>query len=201
MKTKISKIETPQFGTNVYLLETAKNIIVIDPGEAAQSILAAAQKIGKPIVAVLLTHAHYDHVGAVAPLQTTGARVYLHEEDFKLVGKSGYVFGSVSPDALLKGSEQELQFDTAKIKMLHTPGHSAGSVCYIIDDNMFTGDTIFKHEIGRCDLPSGNLNTMKKTLKSLLDIYRVDGIEYKVLPGHGDSSTLSSECKFNPYAE
>jgi len=190
---------TGVFQTNTYIFEAEKSIVIIDPGDDADKIAQIALEIGKPIKHILLTHAHYDHVGAVGLLQKVGAKVYLHKSDFENVKSGEYVFGKVTPDVLLE-KDEIFNIDNLKIQNLHTPGHSAGSTCYIVDDIMFSGDTLFLEEIGRCDLPSGDLEVMKKTLKRLFDIFRVEGKDYQVLPGHGATTTLSHEAKYNPYA-
>ena len=197
---KIKQIITQNFGTNVYLFETDKSVVVVDPGENAAAVLDLAKTFNKPLKYVLLTHAHYDHVGAVTELQEqVGAKVYMHKNELDNIIKGGYVFGKIGADVLLN-TEDSIQLDNLKIDILHTPGHSTGCVCYIVGDTMFCGDTLFLEEIGRCDLYSGDFDVIKSTLKKLFDMHRVDGIDYKILPGHGDPTTLSHEAKYNPYA-
>jgi len=196
---KITTLLTGPIDTNTYVFETKNSIVVIDPSGDEEKIVQMALNVGKPIKHIMLTHAHYDHVGAVGMLQKVGAKVYMHELELENVKTGEYVFGRVAPDVLIKGDEM-LKIDDIEVKVLHTPGHSGGSVCYIVDENLFSGDTLFLEEIGRCDLPSGDFKVMKKTLKRLFDMCRIDGKDYKVLPGHGGATTLSHEAKYNPYA-
>ena len=186
--------------TNAYLFDCGDGLAVVDPGDDADKILSEAQKAGKQIKHILLTHSHWDHIGAVNELKKLGAKVYVHKEEVQIL------HSEINPDILLDGSEV-LKLGGREVKVLHTPGHTAGSVCYIVDykqENpnvpqsvMFSGDTLFYLEIGRCDLPTGNFNTMKKTLKKLFAL----DTDYKVLPGHGKSTSIFFERDNNPYAE
>jgi len=186
---KIIKTQTGPIQTNTYLFECGDAVAVVDPGAESSKILALADnKFNKPIKFVLLTHAHWDHVGAVIDLQKQGAKVYMHEDDMQNLERD------FIPDVLLKGGE-ELSLGNQTISVLHTPGHTAGSVVYKTLDTIFSGDTLFRREIGRCDFPTGNFNTMKKTLAML---FALKG-DYRVLPGHGEETTLESERKENPY--
>ncbi|MCL2798155.1 MAG: MBL fold metallo-hydrolase [Firmicutes bacterium] len=202
---QLSIVQTGLIGTNTYIFDCGDALAVVDPGANSERILKAAEPFNKPIRHVLLTHAHWDHVGAVRFFQQSGARVYLHEADQKIL-KSDF-----APDVLLKGGEELgicchgvrlIDSDTVSkpdparaVSVLHTPGHSAGSVCYLVNDVMFSGDTLFRLEIGRCDLATGSFAQMKNSLKTLFALKK----DYCVLPGHGEETSLFFEKANNPY--
>ena len=185
---RIQCVPTGFIQTNTYLFDCGGASAAVDPGAEADRILAAAEAWGKPIRYVLLTHAHWDHVGAVRALQDGGARVFLHESDVKIL-KSDF-----TPDVLLRGGES-LALGDRTVTVLHTPGHTAGGVCYLCGGAMFSGDTLFRLEVGRCDLPTGNFAQMKESLKKLFALTN----DYRVLPGHGEETTLGFERTHNPY--
>ena len=191
----ITTIQTGPIQTNTYLIKANNSIIVIDPGDEASKIIAFAQKIGSPIKYVLLTHTHYDHTGAVETLQKNGAKVYMHQKETDYANSPFGVFGRVSADELIS-SDTALELDGVKIDVLHTPGHSVGSVCYVAGKNVFSGDTLFLEEVGRCDLPGGDFEVLKQSLKKVLALPK----DYAVLPGHGPASTIAHEIKNNRYA-
>ena len=193
---KLITLQTGPIDTNTYLFETASGVAVVDPGGDADKIVAAAtREFNKPVKFVLLTHTHYDHTGGVEDLQRQGAFVYMHNLELELTKSIFGLFGKVKPDGFVCASKH-LDLDGVPVEVLHTPGHSAGSVCYIVGDNLFSGDTLFKEEVGRCDLPSGDFPTMKKSLKQIFNLKH----SYKILPGHGETSTLDFERKNNRYA-
>ena len=179
----------PPLLTNTYLFDCGNSLAVVDPGSNAEKIVSIAERIGKPIRFILLTHAHWDHVGAVSTLQKQGAKVYVHKTELKIIA-------NFVPDFLIEDGSM-LTLDEVTVQVVHTPGHTAGGVCYIIGDTMFSGDTLFYLEIGRCDLPTGNFDTMKKTLQKLFALKN----NYRILPGHGKETTLNFERLNNPYRE
>jgi len=191
---KITTLHTGLIQTNTYLFETKNALAVVDPGDDADKILKKALELGKPVKFILLTHAHYDHVGAVAELQKLGAIVHMHSLEEELTKCIYGIFKPVKPDVLVC-SAVPLYLDGVRVDVLHTPGHSAGSVCYLVGENLFSGDTLFLEEIGRCDLPSGDFTVMKKSLKKILALPK----NYRILPGHGDETTLEHERKHNRY--
>ena len=183
------------YQTNTYLVwdENSPTCVVIDPGYEPDTILAEAKKLGKEIAAVFLTHGHFDHVGAVRELAAeVGCPVYLHEADLSM------------PQQLTAGPlyythlYQEGDFVDAaglSFKVLHTPGHTPGSVCLLCETSIFSGDTLFQGSCGRTDLPGGDWSTI---LKSLNRLAAIEG-NFWVFPGHGGSTTLRDEKKYNPY--
>jgi len=193
---KIIKLQTGPILTNTYILESKNSLIVIDPGGDYEAIIDVSKKIDKPIKFILLTHSHYDHVGAVGELQAIGAKAYIHKLELDFINSPSPVFGKIKPDILIE-KEETLLLDGMPVRIIHTPGHSKGSVCFVADDNLFSGDTLFRLEIGRCDLPGGDFNVIKKSLQKLFALEN----NYTVHPGHGEKSNLILERKSNPYAQ
>ena len=207
---EIKALVLPPLGTNCYLVKTGDNSgVVIEPADMADEIIAAAEKMGMKIEKILLTHGHFDHTGAVNGIKDkTGAKVYIHESDACMLTDSdkalayfcpSMLFEAKEADVLLKDSDTITQ-DGVDFRVMHTPGHSAGSVCFFMDnpeglDVMFSGDTIFKDSIGRSDGYSGDYIVQKSTLEKLKALEN----DYLILSGHGESTTLKTEKMFNPF--
>lgn len=199
----IHHITSGYLGVNSYFLiaDDKVSAILIDGGENYQLIKQTEKQLGVKIKALLLTHAHYDHVGNAKRLQDDGVKVFIGKQDAdklkegdnpeKRVGKS---FESLTADCMLIDGDI-LNFFGLRIKVIETPGHTNGSVCYLVDNALFTGDTLFFESIGRTDFATGNSFQMQKSLKKL---FSLEG-DYKVYPGHADFTTLAHERKFNPY--
>ncbi len=183
------------YQTNCYLLWSDENAqcLVIDPGYEAQTVLSYARSLGKQICAVLLTHGHFDHVGAVKEIaQETGCAVYLKTEDTAMpeqmtAGKLFYTHALSDGDVLALAG--------LSVCVMHTPGHTPGSVCFLIDNTIFSGDTLFACSCGRTDLPGGCWETLTRSLARLRDL----NAPYDVYPGHGPCTTLDEEKQNNPY--
>ncbi len=197
----VKKIEVGLLGENAYILEYENGAVLVDPGADVERITEALG--GKPCLTVLLTHAHVDHIGAVAALQRAGAKVALHEADLPLLRGPGNLAAAMGlplepfePDVLLQGGEV-LPLGVGEVRVLHTPGHTAGSVCYAIGDLLFSGDTLFYDSVGRTDFPSGDPSALQNSLRNVL--FKLEG-DYTVYPGHGPATTLLREKASNPYA-
>ena len=183
------------YQTNCYLVhnEGAKECIVIDPGYEANTILNRAALLGLEIKAILLTHGHFDHVGAVRHIAAdTDCDVFLQEQELTLPGAmtDGPLYHTH-----LYPAEGKFQVAGMDIAVLHTPGHTPGSVCLLIADAMFSGDTLFAGSMGRCDFPGSSIFDMRKSMKKL---YNLAG-DFRVFPGHAEATTLEFERKTNPY--
>lgn len=201
---KISKTVTAYFATNCYMLENDSSAIVIDPGEITPDLLGFVKaNKNKSNKAILLTHCHFDHIAGATELKMLfDANVYISSIDAK-----GLDDPNINVSTFLTGNEFKtnadkvfndgdvLQFGTDKIKVMLTPGHTAGSVCFIMDDIIFSGDTLFRMNIGRYDLPTSN---PMQLLDSLNKIKKLKG-NYTVYAGHGEATTLDFERKNNPY--
>ena len=183
------------YQTNCYLVweENALTCAVVDPGYEADTVLREAKKLGKSIQAILLTHGHFDHVGAVKDLAAdTGCKVFLCEDDLSMPPQmtAGALYYTD-----LYGEGDSLYMAGLTFRVLHTPGHTPGSVCLLCENAMFSGDTLFWGSCGRTDLPGGSWATIQKSLKRLAALPG----DYDVYPGHGDATKLSFERNFNPY--
>ena len=183
------------YQTNCYLIhdEASKACCVIDPGYDADAILEECEKLGLSVEAILLTHGHFDHVGAVKDLAAeTGCKVYLHTADLAMppMMTAGTLYYT---DTYTEGSQ--LNLAGLSIGVLHTPGHTPGSVCLVTENTMFSGDTLFCGSCGRTDLPGGSWKTIRESLLRLSSIDR----DLIVYPGHGESTTLAWEKQYNPY--
>ena len=174
--------------------------ILIDAGGHTDKILSLSKEKGLQIGAVLLTHGHFDHVGACARLQKLGVKIYIHQLDEQLVstdkGTCGFAVkvDTFTPDYTLQGGE-ELDLYGLKIKVIHTPGHTKGGVCYLIENSLFSGDTIFQGSYGRVDLGDGDINELKHSIIGVL--FNLEG-DLDVYPGHERKTNLSFERKLNP---
>lgn len=197
---KVYKIYPVGFASNSYAVTAdGKECILTDC--AQPRVLDECMRLGLTPKAVLLTHAHLDHIGGCGVLYGAGADIYCGEREEELIYSQGYrsiFYGSDIPvfkvRRTLKDGE-ELELCGLKIKVIATPGHSAGGVCYLIGDSLFTGDTLFYESVGRWDLYTGDGNALFASVKKL---YALAG-DYKVYAGHGEDTVLEHERRCNPY--
>ena len=191
---------------NAYVLfdEASGDCLLVDPGEPDSPAIAKAAALGG-VRYILLTHGHFDHVlGAAEARRRTGAPLVIHEADAPMLtdpqlSLCARFFGpglqeTCAPDATIREGER-LPFGGSEIRVLHTPGHTPGSVCYAVGERLFTGDTLFCGSIGRTDFPGGDLTQMRRSLARLAAL---EG-ERTLLPGHGAATTLARERAHNPY--
>ena len=191
---KIHTLTLGLYQTNTYIIHEAssKSCCVIDPGYEATTIAEKLEDLGLTLDAILLTHGHFDHVGAVKDLAAdTDCRVFICAEDALLPpmftgGKLYYT------DTYAEGSI--LNIAGLYIHVLHTPGHTPGSVCLLAEDALFSGDTLFAGSCGRTDI-GGDWAAIQKSLKRLASM----DADFRVFPGHGESTTLAAEKRYNPY--
>jgi len=169
-----------------YLIGDSKEAAVVDPGWEIDKILSIAKKHDLDVKYILITHSHYDHIGQVKEIaDATGAVVCVHKEDMGEIRNKGV-------DKIKTIEEgDEISVGKIKIKVLHTPGHSLGSVCYLVDNKLITGDTLFVENIGRTDLPGGDSKIIAESLKRLKKLD--ENIE--VYPGHDYGSIKHSTIK------
>ena len=195
----IKTLQVGPIGTNCYLLcdETEKLCAVIDPGGDAVRVAAAVEDSGCAPCAILLTHGHYDHTGAVAELSARwpGVPVYLNRRD--VYEGDAYLQQLFPPVPCAKdyGEGDTIRVGCLAVKVLATPGHSEGSVTLRCGDALFCGDTLFAGSCGRTDFPGGSVKKMMESLKRLGEL---EG-DLKVYPGHMEDSTLDRERSWNPY--
>jgi hydroxyacylglutathione hydrolase len=180
--------------------------LIVDPGDEPDRILGAVEALGVTVDAILVTHCHFDHIGAVAPVAgATGAPVYCPEIEVPVLADiMSYVpwpeFGpyeSYDADETVSGGER-LELAGLDIEVLFTPGHSPGHVTYAIPDRgaLFSGDVLFKGSVGRTDLPGGDGPTLLESIRALVEGYAP---ETTVYPGHMGITTLGDERATNPF--
>jgi hydroxyacylglutathione hydrolase len=187
-------------------VEGSERALIIDPGDEAERILGAVEELSVGVDAILVTHCHFDHIGAVAPVaEATGAPVYCPEIEVPVLADiMSFVpwpgigpFKSYDADEKVSGGER-LSLAGVEIDVLFTPGHSPGHVTYAIPDHaaLFSGDVLFKGSVGRTDLPGGDWPTLLESIRALVDGY---GPETTVYPGHMGITTLGDERATNPF--
>lgn len=180
------------YQTNTYIVSgDGKGCIIIDPGYEPQTILDQVRALSLSVDGILLTHGHFDHVGGVKTIaQATGCRVFLHEDDLRL--PPYYTAGALYySDSYEEGDILELA--GLNIRVLHTPGHTPGSVCLMTEDVIFSGDTLFRRACGRTDI-GGDWQTLMHSLGRFRELP-----DCTVYPGHGPATSVHEELKYNPY--
>lgn len=192
------------FESNCYIVYDGPGgrCTVIDPGAEETVILKHVEKLGLTVECIVLTHGHPDHVMAAPAVKAaTGARLLIHPGDRELLNNKmlNMMLGlsannEVVPDEFLADG-QEVQAAGTSFRVMHTPGHSEGSICLISDDVVFSGDLLFAGGIGRYDLPGGD---EKKIMQSLSRLTRLEQ-QIKVYPGHGPQTSIGAECRGNFY--
>lgn len=192
---QIDTLPLGDYQTNCYIVrpEGADNCLILDPGYEPEIILSFLKEKGLTLHTIALTHGHFDHVGAVRDLAAeTGCKVYLNAKELALppMLTAGPLYYT---DTYSDGDTVALAGMEAQV--LETPGHTPGSVCLLIEDHMFAGDTLFAGSCGRTDLPGGDSRAMRDSLRRLAGLKK----DYAVHPGHGPGSTLEREKRTNPY--
>lgn len=208
----IQRIITGDLGVNTYLYNFKDNsVIIIDPGSDSNKIISAIDAENYQVKGIILTHGHFDHIGAVKDIKYKyNTKVYIHADDATFLGDGGEkrhfdMFSSMgyngssyfkayykyndSADIILNDNNELKQFS---LEVIHTPGHSPGSICLYSKKNsiLFSGDTLFKNGLGRTDLIGGNYNSLIASLAIILKLPE----ETKVYPGHGGYTTIKNEA-------
>ena len=201
----IDKIVEPYFGENMYILidEETKKCAVVDPGGASDKILNYIKANALELEYIILTHGHGDHIGAVNKIKSqTNVKVIAHNDEKELLNDNrknlSYSMhcGPQELDAdIYVHDKDKLELGNLKLSFIHTPGHTKGCMCIRVNDDMFTGDTLFAGSIGRTDLYGGDYKQIEKSLRKLAKYED----KVKIHPGHGPSSTLGIEKMSNPY--
>ena len=191
------------YQTNCYIVCAAesKTCAVIDPGYFPERILSFLADKGLGLDAILLTHGHFDHVGAVKALvEATGCRLWMKESDYtqRSNPQNDFLYPIHDCDfceVSFCEEGEKIRAGGAVFTVMETPGHTWGSVCYLCENAIFSGDTLFAGSCGRTDLPGGDYGTIVLSLERLAELQG----DYTVYPGHGSATTLAQERMYNPY--
>lgn len=213
MKIEVEKLVLGAVSTNVYLVFYEGNCLIIDPSDEAERIIACIEERGAKPLAILLTHGHFDHIMAAPTLaKKYGIKIYAGEAERQLLSDTGLNLATrflgenftLEADEYVKGGD-ELELGGLKLEVLYTPGHTVGSISFYSEDLSdneafkkvaFTGDTLFAGSVGRVDLPTGNEETMRRTINEVIKKLPSDTV---VFPGHGAATTIEREITHNPY--
>lgn len=190
--------------SNCYGITTDKAAIVVDPGKYTLEIAQFLKNNANKTRLILITHAHYDHIGGALQLrEEIGTKIAIGKnEEFALSDRAYNLSGRFTPaipafsaDYTIE-DEEEFTVGDITVKAYETPGHTIGGMCYLIDDCLFSGDMLFHETVGRVDLPGGNATDMKESLDRMMWLFDDD---VKVYSGHGEVTTIGHERKHNPY--
>lgn len=196
---QIKKLVLGVYQENAYILidENSREALIVDPGDEGDSLVKYLRGLNLELKAILLTHGHVDHVGAVDAVRDAfSVPVYISELDMKYIEQRKMAFGKMRrADFFLKEGE-EFYFAGKRIDIIETPGHSKGSLSFFIEGMLFSGDVLFQNSVGRTDLPGGNMEELLFSIKEKL--MKLPG-ETRVFPGHGPETTLAIEKSFNGY--
>lgn len=198
----IKKIPAGVYAANCYVIidEVTKETAVIDPGGDSDEIIKYIDSMNCNVKYILLTHAHADHTGAVDDIRGVyKVPVCVNIKDEKMMQESSFMFGKYEKNDDLDIYVNEgdiIKLGKIEIKCLETPGHTPGGMCYLIENKIISGDTLFAGSIGRTDLQGGDYDTI---INSIREKIMVLGDEIEVLPGHGSKSTVGTERMYNPF--
>ena len=193
---EIKTFEAGPLSANNYLLIDNGEAVLIDCSEYKPEMLE-----GVNLKYIILTHGHFDHVLGVNPTKkATGAKVLIHKNDVERMEETAAIMtsfglmGVETPEAdEFINDGDTIKFGNTELKCIHTPGHTQGSTCYLVDNKLFSGDTLFKDFYGRCDLPGGDFNKLVDSIKKLFTINE----DTSVYSGHGEETTIGYEKKYN----
>ncbi|EGO87459.1 beta-lactamase [Clostridium botulinum C str. Stockholm] len=190
------------YGANCYILIDEETMVgcIIDPGGDADRLANIIDELNIEIKFILLTHGHMDHVGGVEVLREKyNVPVYINGKDKELMEKGTQVFGRIwgkTPEDKELKDEEIIKLGSLDIRCIETPGHTPGGMSFLVNNVVFTGDTLFHGSVGRCDLPGGNQSQLIESIKNKLMV--LDD-EIVVLPGHEGESNIKFERQYNPF--
>lgn len=201
----IKKLITGPLGINTYIIVDGGEAAVVDAGGNGEEILSCIDQTGAQLKYLLLTHGHFDHIGAAKFLQDAGAKVVIGAGDENMLKSNsenmGKYFGAkveaLDADVIV-GDGDEIVLGSKKIKVIATPGHTPGGVSYFVENVLFSGDTLFALSVGRSDFKGGNTEALLRSIREKLFVLPE---ETKVFPGHNEETDILSEKKYNPFAK
>ena len=193
---KVIRLTLGAMASNCYLVKENKKVLIIDPGDEANKIFQAIKE-DETVLAILLTHGHFDHIGALNKVSKEfGCPTYAYIKEKEVIENPNFSFYKEKLNVNIDYfNDNHLEIDDFLIKVHKSSGHTQGSVMYQIKEHLFTGDTLFKNAIGRIDFPTGDRSQMINSL-NMIKTLKKDLIVY---PGHGEVSTIKDELMFNPY--
>ena len=202
---KILCIPVGELQSNCYIVydENTREAIIFDCGDEAEKISYCIEKENLKIKNIILTHGHFDHIMAAGELKAKypDAKLGIHASEERFLKDSSLSLTDFTnsfvniPDAdFTFENGDEITVGSSTFKVIHTPGHTSGSCCFLCENLLISGDTLFRQSIGRCDFPTGNINEMENSIINIL--YKLDD-NTKVYPGHGDATTIHYEKKNN----
>ena len=200
---EIIKVVVGAFGTNCYVLKENKSVLIIDPGKKGDRIMQHIND-DEQVEGILLTHGHFDHIGAIDELvEKYNCPVYIHQDDYEMIyndqlNLSNY-YGELKIKSKATAVDKDIDVGDFHFEFLHLPGHTIGS-CFIILKNyhvIFSGDVLFKNGIGRFDFPTSSSTDTRNSIKKIKEIKD----DYEIYPGHGELTTLIQEKLNNPYLQ
>ncbi|MCL2751288.1 MAG: MBL fold metallo-hydrolase [Firmicutes bacterium] len=189
---ELIKLVIGRLQNNCYILNgDGRDAVIVDPSGQYPLIAETLDKRGLSPAHVMLTHGHFDHTGAARKLQAAGARIYLHPADLDKINAWPGKSEPFAPDIYLEDG-QILKLAGLEIEVIHTPGHTGGGVCFLVGGTLFSGDTLFRGDVGRTDLPSGDYGQLVKSIRERLFALPSDT---RVLPGHEEETTVGEASK------
>ena len=200
----VKKFVVGDMGNNNYLLINGNDAALIDCTGDIPELLSFVKENNAELKYILLTHAHFDHIGGVKKLkEKTGAKVYLHTEDKEILDMTNEFMNMVGlpeidvpeVDVYINDGDK-IQLGDSVVDVIHLPGHTPGGVGYLVDNMIFSGDTIFLNSVGRTDLPGGDFNILKESIKNKL--FNLDGSTI-IYTGHGAETSVDYEKKYNSF--
>ncbi|MGL5380711.1 MBL fold metallo-hydrolase [Clostridium sp.] len=196
----VKTLPVGSYQANCYIIkdENSNKAAIVDPGANAEWIIKSCEEVNAEVDVILLTHAHFDHDGAVEELKAKyNVPVYMHKEEENYMNiDTSSVFGKLSKVYEFINDNDTIKVGTLEFKCIHTPGHTKGGMCFLVNDKVFTGDTLFQGSIGRTDFIGGSFDEIIKSIEEKLMVLDKN---VEVYPGHGPKSTIIFERMRNPF--
>lgn len=195
----IEKLALGMFQANCYVVSEGSEAFLVDPGDRPKEVLDHLEEHGLKLRFILLTHGHVDHVNGVdGIIEKLPVPVYLHPQDRSAIDSGTRIFGELASSTIPVHDGMLIPFDQHEIKVIETPGHTGGGVSYLIGAHLFAGDTLFRHSIGRSDLPGGDYDQLIRSVRGKL--YQLPD-ETIVYAGHEEETTIGHEKKYNMFVK